>query len=333
MTYDIYGLGNALVDMEFQIRDDFLEAFHITTGHMTLVDEDRQSELIENLADREAIRASGGSAANTLIGITHLGATGFYSCRVAADEAGQYFIDDLNRAGIDTNSHDQATDGITGKCLVLITPDAERSLNTFLGVSAALDVGDLNESALRASRCLYVEGYLASSPSARAAAIHAHEIAVDSGVTTALTLSDPSMVELFRDELEAMLGNGVDHLFCNEEEALQWCRTDRLDVALSELKDIARSLNITLGAKGSLTFDGHVQHHVSGFEVSAVDTTGAGDIFAGACLWALLKDHELTAAAHFGNYAASQLVTNYGARLSPEGYRELARSYPGQLNL
>ena len=328
MAYDIYAVGNALVDMEFQIRDDFLQAFHIAKGHMTLVDEERQAELIENLADREPIRSSGGSAANTLIGITHLGATGFYSCRVAGDEAGQYFIDDLNRAGIDTNPHDHTTDGATGKCLVLITPDAERSLNTFLGISASLDVDDLNESALRASCYLYIEGYLASSPSARAAAIHAHELAMDSGVTTALTLSDPSMVEIFRDELEAMLGNGVDHLFCNEEEALQWCRTDRMDVALSELKDIARSLNITLGAEGTLTFDGQVQRHVSGFQVSAVDTTGAGDIFAGACLWALLKGHELTEAARFGNYAASQLVTSYGARLSPKGYRDLLRTYP-----
>lgn len=333
MAYDIYGLGNALVDMEFQIRDDFLRAFDIAKGHMTLVDEDRQFELIENLADRKAIRSSGGSAANTLIGIAHLGAASFYSCRVAGDEAGRYFIDDLNRAGIDTNPHDRATAGVTGKCLVLITPDAERSMNTFLGISAALSVDDLNESALRASRYLYIEGYLASSPSACAAAIHAHELAEDSDVTTALTLSDPSMVELFRDELEAMLGNGVDHLFCNEEEALQWCRTDRLDVALRELKDIARCLNVTLGAEGTLTFDGHVQHQVNGFPVSAVDTNGAGDIFAGACLWAMLKGHELSAAARFGNYAASQLVANYGPRLSPQGYRELLRSYPGELNL
>ncbi|MEE9255034.1 MAG: adenosine kinase, partial [Pseudomonadales bacterium] len=256
MGYDVYGLGNALVDMEYQITDDFLRAFAIQKGHMTLVDETRQSELIENLTDHPTTRSSGGSAANTLISINHFGATTFYSCRVAGDEAGQYFIGDLNRAGVHTNPHDDTVAGVTGKCLVLVTSDAERSMNTFLGISEALGVDDLNEPALRAARYLYIEGYLASSPSGRAAAVHAREVAQRCGVATAITLSDPSMVEIFRDELETMLGNGVDRLFCNEEEALQWCRTDRMDMALTELKDIARSVHVTLGADGSLVFDG-----------------------------------------------------------------------------
>ena len=330
MSYDIYGLGNALVDIEYQIADEFLRAFTIPKGHMTLVDAQRQSELMDNLTGRPTTRASGGSAANTLISVNHFGATTFYSCRVAGDEAGQYFIDDLNRAGVHTNPHDDGVNGTTGKCLVLITPDAERSMSTFLGISEALSVDHLNEAALRTSRYLYIEGYLASSPSGRAAAIRAHEIAEHYGVATAITLSDPSMVELFRDGLETMLGNGVDHLFCNEEEALQWCRSDRVDVALTELKDIARSVHVTLGAEGSLAFDGHTAHRVPGFQVSAVDTTGAGDIFAGACLWALLEGNDANVAARFGNYAASHLVTHYGARLSAKGYRELLHSYPSR---
>lgn len=328
MGHDVYGLGNALVDMEYQVGDEFLRAFSIPKGHMTLVDEARQFELTANLEDRPPKRSSGGSAANTMISINHFGARTFYSCRVAGDDTGRYFIDDLNRAGVDTNPHDDALDGVTGRCLVLVTPDAERSMNTFLGVSAELEVGDLNESALRASRYLYIEGYLASSPSARAATMHAREVATDNDVMTTITLSDPSMVELFRGELEAMLGDGVDHLFCNEEEALQWCGTDRIDIALAELKDIARTLHITLGAQGSLAFDGQSAHRVAGFHVHAVDTNGAGDIFAGACLWAILQGHDLSEAARFGNYAAARLVTDYGARLSPRGYRELVRSYP-----
>lgn len=328
MAYDVYGLGNALVDMEYQIPDAFLSTYAIRKGHMTLVDEARQAELMGNLADRVVERSSGGSAANTLISISHLGADTFYSCRVAGDELGRYFIHDLNRAGIATNPHDEAAEGVTGKCLVMVTPDAERTMNTFLGVSEALSVTDLNEEALTASRYVYIEGYLASSPSGRAAAIHARSLAEQAGVTTTITLSDPTMVEIFREGLEEMLGDGVGHLFCNEEEALQWCQTDRIDIALNELKDVARRVNITLGARGSLAFNGHSAHQVAGFPVTPVDTNGAGDIYAGACLWALLQGHELTAAARFGNYAASRLVTCYGARLTPEGYRRLRTTYP-----
>jgi fructokinase len=319
--YDIYGLGNALVDMEFAIDDRFLSTHEIAKGHMTLVDEERIDHLLNNLAEFPVKRASGGSAANTLIAAQAMGAATFYSCKVAGDETGAYFVEDLTRVGVDTNPHGTVAAGTSGRCLVLVTPDAERSMNTFLGISDQLAEPEMNEAALRASKALYIEGYLSSSESARHAAVRCREMAEDNGTRVALTLSDPSMVEFFREPLELMLGNGVDHLFCNEEEALGWAGTDRLDVAVAELKDIARSLNITLGARGSLVVNNDSQAEVPGYPVKAIDTNGAGDIYAGACLYGWSQGMSDAAAAALGNFAASRLVTHYGARLSEEGYR------------
>jgi sugar/nucleoside kinase (ribokinase family) len=195
-------------------------------------------------------------------------------------------------------------------------------MNTFLGISTRLGTGDLDEQALRQARYFYAEGYLSSSPDSLAAAVTAREQAEAAGVKTAISLSDPSMVELFRDNLVSILGNGVDHLFCNEEEALAWARTDRLDIAVNELKDIGRALNVTLGKRGSLAVANGSQALVPGVEVRAVDTNGAGDIYAGACLYGWCQGMAPEAAAAFGNFAAGCLVQTYGARLRHlEDYR------------
>ena len=250
--YDVYGLGNALVDMEYTIEDSFLAAHDIPKGHMTLVEEPVMDALVEGLDGHAPTRMSGGSAANTLIAVQGFGASTFYSCKVADDETGRHFLQDLDDAGVVTNGNAASEAGKSGRCLVLITPDAERSMNTYLGISSALSELELDEAALSQSRYFYAEGYMSSADGSRQAAIRGREIAENAGVKTAISLSDPSMVEFFRDALVEILGNGVDHLFCNEEEALTWAGTDRVDVAVAELKDIGRNLNITLGAKGSL---------------------------------------------------------------------------------
>ena len=252
MPYDVYGVGNALVDMEHSVDDAYLRDHGVAKGHMTLVDEARMDALLESLDAREAKRMCGGSAANTAYAVCGFGGTGYYSCRVAGDEAGAYFLAEIGAAGVDTNPHDPRASGKTGRCLVLVTADAERSMNTCLGVSETLDPGDINAEALAAATYLYIEGYLASSGSGRAAAVHAREVAETEGVRTSMTLSDPAMVEFFRDSLTTMLGNGVHQLFCNEEEALAWTRTDRIDIAANELCDIAPCVNITLGSAGCL---------------------------------------------------------------------------------
>jgi fructokinase len=313
--FDVYGLGNALVDMEFTVDDSFLARHGVDKGHMTLVDEPRLDALLEHLDELTPARASGGSAANTLIAAQAFGTRTYYSCKVASDDTGRFFVDDLRRIGVATNPHPADVPGKSGRCLVLVTPDAERSMSTFLGVSGNLAVDQVNATALADSRYLYIEGFLASSPTATAAALACREIAQAHGVRTVMTLSDASMVAHFRDSLLTMLGNGVDHLFCNEEEALDWAHTDRLDIAANELKDIARAVNITIGARGSLVVTGREQHTVAGFPVQPVDTNGAGDIYAGACLHGWCRDMPAEAAARFGNFAASRLILRYGARL------------------
>ena len=329
-SYDVYGIGNALVDMEYSVDDAYLADHAMPKGHMTLVDEPRMEELLASLESLSPKRMCGGSAANTAYAVQGFGGASFYSCRVSGDEVGAYFLSEIGAAGVDTNPHDPDVEGKSGRCLILVTDDAERSMNTFLGISETLDTGDINVDALARSQYLYIEGYLASSVTGRAAAVRTREIAQEQGVRTSLTLSDPSMVEIFRDGLTQMLGNGVHQLFCNAEEALAWTRTDRVDIAANELKDIAPFVNITLGEEGSLVLSPEGRRQVPGFTVSAVDTTGAGDIYAGACLYAITQEGSPAAAAKFANYAAAQLVTHLGARLSNvEAYASVRTSFPG----
>ncbi len=325
--FQIYGIGAALVDMEFPVDDSFLSRHRIAKGHMTLVEEDRLEALLSELEEPPR-RASGGSAANTIYAAQAMGARTFYSCKVAGDPTGAYFIEALNRIGATTNPHPEDAPGISGRCLVLVTPDAERSMNTYLGISAELSRAEVNEQALRDAELLYVEGYLASSPSGRDAAMHCRELATEAGLRTSITLSDPAMVQHFRSELESMLGNGVDNLFCNEEEALNWARTDRLDIALNELQDIGRNLYVTLGAQGSMVVTADGRTSVPGFQVKALDTNGAGDIYAGACMYGWFAGMPPAMAARLGNFAAARLVTRYGARLpDPAEYKALLKDF------
>jgi fructokinase len=316
MNYDVYGLGNALVDMEFRIDDGFLRRHGIDKGHMTLVAEERLDQLTAALHEYTPERMSGGSAANAIIAVQGFGGRTFYSCRLADDPTGRHFLSDLNSAGVATNRNALTEDvpGKSGRCLVLVTPDAERSMNTFLGISTALNTGDIDEAALARSKYFYAEGYLSSADSSLAAAVAARELAESAGVKTAISLSDPSMVTYFRDNLTRILGNGVDHLFCNEEEALSWAGTDRLDLAVRELRDIGRTVCITLGRRGCLLVTGRDAIAVPGFTANAVDTNGAGDIFAGACLYGWCAGMDDAEAAAFGNFAAAQLIQTYGAR-------------------
>ena len=325
MRYDIYGIGNALVDLEYAVDESTLAAERIPKGHMTLVDEERMQALEARLlaeSDEQGPREqrlSGGSAANTVYAVQAFGGRGFYSCRVADDETGRHFLADMAAAGIRT-AGERPAEGPSGRCLTLVTTDAERTMATCLGVSAALAPQDVDEAQLARSSLLYIEGYLAAADGGAAAAVLAREIAESEHVQTSLSLSDPSMVEHCRAGLERMLGNGVHRLFCNEEEALSWAGTDRLDIAAAELGDIAPLLHITLGARGSLAIRRGKNELAAPFPIAppaqAVDTTGAGDIYAGGVIHAMQNGAEPVAAARFGNFVASHLVTRHGARLS-----------------
>lgn len=255
--YHVYGIGNALVDMEFEVHDEFFGKYGIDKGVMTLVDEPRQHRLIAHLDAFAGKKACGGSAANTIIAVSYFGGKSFYSCKVANDELGDFYIRDLQAAGVDSNlGNGSRKDGITGKCLVMVTPDAERTMNTFLGITETFSVDELHQDALINSEYLYIEGYLVTSDTGRHAAIEARRIAEENGVKTALTFSDPAMVKFFRDGLAGMIGKRVDLLFCNEHEAKTWAGSDSLDEAVAALKKVADTFAITLGGRGALVYDG-----------------------------------------------------------------------------
>lgn len=315
--YHIYGLGSALVDTEIAVTDSFLQQANIEKGQMTLVDEARQHELLDLLQDHlvGSKRASGGSAANSIIAASYFGARAYHSCKVADDDNGHFYLRDLADAGVDANFHGSKDSGITGKCLVMITPDAERTMNTFLGISETLAQQDVDLDALADSEYLYMEGYLVTSDSARAAAIEAGKLARQHGVKIALSLSDPGMVEFFAPGLREMMGEQVDMLFCNEDEALMWTGASNVAQAAEQLKTDAATFAITLGGDGALVYDGTQLITIEPYKVTAIDTNGAGDMFAGAFLYAISHGHDFASAGKLACRSAAELVCAYGPRL------------------
>ena len=327
--YHIYGLGAALVDTEIEVQDSDLQELAIDKGLMTLVDEHRQQLLLEHLSDHltTSKRASGGSAANTIIAASYFGASTCYACKVADDDNGRFYLQDLSEAGVHHSSNSQLPAGTTGKCLVLITPDAERSMNTFLGISETIGTDNLDPAAIADSDYLYIEGYLVTSASGRPAAIRAREIAEQAGIKTAISLSDPGMVQFFRDGLQEMIGERVNLLFANKEEALGWTDSDDIETACDRMKTSADCFAITLGAEGALIFDGDKLHKVNSTAVEAIDTNGTGDMFAGAFLYALNQGWSYPQAGEFACRAAGQVVSQFGPRLRPEQHQAILSDF------
>ncbi|MDA7852504.1 adenosine kinase [Porticoccaceae bacterium] len=320
--YHVCGLGNALVDTEIEVTEKNLNELNIEKGLMTLVDEERQDFLQASLSDHLVMskRACGGSAANTVISLSQFGGKSFLSCKVANDDNGQFYMQDLLDNGVDHNAHAQISEGITGKCLVMITDDADRTMNTFLGISSELSSADIDAEAISNSEYLYIEGYLVTGESSLHAIHEACDIARQAGTKIALSLSDPGIVEHFHASLKSIVGNGVDLLFCNEQEALNWCQTDDLDQALEHLQDSAAQFAVTLGSNGSVVFDGNDYLRAAAQPVTAIDTNGAGDMFAGAYLYGLTHGYSCLSAAVFANRAASAVVGQYGPRLHSAEY-------------
>lgn len=327
--YHIYGIGAALVDTEITLTDTDLTRMAVAKGVMTLVDEERQNVLLDYLSDHlvASHRASGGSAANTIIAASYFGCDNFYSCKVANDENGSFYLNDIHAAGVATPTHITPPAGITGKCLVMITPDAERTMNTFLGISETLSVNELDVDAIAQSHYVYIEGYLVSSATGRAAAIELRKHAEANNTRTALSLSDPAMVQFFHDGLVAMIGNGVDLIFCNRDEAIGFTKTHNIEDACEALKKYCKQFAITCGGEGALVFDGKELIQVAATATTPVDTNGAGDMFAGAFLYAINQGKNFQTAGEFANLAAAKVVSQFGPRLKPEQYEELKVSF------
>ncbi|MEY3124614.1 MAG: hypothetical protein RLZZ573_1134 [Pseudomonadota bacterium] len=314
--YDLYAIGNALVDSEYEVTDAQLTAMAVEKRHMTLIDAERRADLLAAVHGMHTRRTGGGSAGNTVVALAQLGGKAFYSCRVADDELGAFYREDLTTNGVATNlTHTKSPQGQTGSCMVMVTPDAERSMSTFLGATADIDHTALHPKDIAKSKVYYMEGYLAASPTGLDAALKGREIAKSAGVALAATLSDMSMINYCRPGLEAMVGDGLDYLFCNEEEAQVWCGSQDLDAICAQVGKLARVVCLTRSAKGCIVLeDGH-QTAVPAAPVKALDTNGAGDMFAGAFLYAITQGHDHIQAAWLANQSAGR---GYTVRQPPE---------------
>ena len=319
--YNIYGIGGALVDTEVEVSDKFLAHAKIDKGVMTLVDESRQRELLQALSakDLTLLKKCGGSVCNSVVAASSLGSKTFFSGKVADDADGELYISDLKRAGVDFHSAGQDP-GTTGKCLVMVTEDAERTMNTFLGSSATLSAKEIDQEALKNSEWLYVEGYLVTDEARTRATKQAVDFAKEHGIKIAISLSDPFVVDVFGEALRTVLGSGVDLIFCNKDEALAFTGSNDLVSAIEKLKLITKTFAITDGANGAIIYDGNWVSRSEGAPAKAIDTNGAGDIFAGAFLYAITSGKSYDWAAKLANDCAARVVAKFGPRLELEEF-------------
>lgn len=312
-TYDVIGVGNAIVDVLSPTEDGFLQEHGLDKGMMTLIDTDRARQLYDAMGP--GVEVSGGSAANTLAGLASLGGNGAYVGKVRNDTLGGVFHHDINAIGVDYRTP-AATEGeSTARCLIFVTPDAQRTMQTYLGVSIQLGPNDIDEGAVQDSQITYLEGYLFDPPEAKQAFVKAAEIAHAAGRKVALTLSDPFCVDRHRAEFMHLISGHVDIVFANEEETKSLFEVDDFDEALQQMRGHCEIAAMTRSEKGSVIVAGDDIHVVDAAPVDRViDTTGAGDLFAAGFLYGLTQGRELSDCGRIGGLAAAEIIGHYGAR-------------------
>ena len=313
LKYDVAGIGNALVDVIANADDAFLKTEAIQKGGMTLVDAERADTLYSRMG--EAIESSGGSCANTIAGLASLGGKGAFFGKVKDDQLGQVFIHDVQTLGVAFPAS-IANDGPpTGRCLVLVTPDAQRSMSTFLGAAQNLTPDDIDDDVIKSSAITYMEGYLWDQPSAKEAFLKAARVAREAGRIVALTLSDSFCVDRFRPEFLKLAKDEVDLLFANEAEILSLYEVDSFDEALERVRKDCKFAALTRSELGAvIVADGDV-HKVAAEKVTTVvDTTGAGDLFAAGFLYGLSRGYKPDHCGKLGVMAAAEIITHYGPR-------------------
>ncbi|MCA9090680.1 MAG: adenosine kinase [Planctomycetaceae bacterium] len=313
MSLDVYGVGNALVDIQAHVSDETLVALDYAKGMMTLVDDDAQQQVLAKLDGIDVSRCAGGSAANTIVGIADFGGKSAYVGKTASDEVGEFFLQDMRKMGVRIEVPPAA--GQSGTCVVLITDDAQRTMLTSLGVSATLSPDDINEDEIRQARYVYIEGYLFAGEPTRSAALKAIEVAQKHGVKIAFTVSDPFLIQYHKDEFWKLIKGPVDLLFCNLEEARALTgKHDAVDCA-HEIHKHAENVALTLGGDGSLLMHEGQAIPIEGVSVKAIDTTGAGDMYAAGILYGITNGLTWKQSGHLASHAAARIVSQLGARL------------------
>ena len=317
--YDVFGIGNALVDCVILVTEKFLEENNIEKGVMTLVDDEKQKSIIEKIKNSDPFIQSGGSVTNSVYTLSQLGGSGYQSFLISDDEHGKLFLEDLNKSGINiSNESYYLGEGMTGSCLVLTTPDAERTMNTCLAVSSKYSIENINFDDLAISRYLYIEGYLVTSELAIDAIKKSIAFCKKNDVKISLTFSDLSMVKYFKDKFDEILTEKIDLLFCNKEEALTFTGESDFDKCCSILLKLSHTVVITNGKEGSSIITNSQKIKIKPHPVQAVDTVGAGDTFAGAFLYGINNGLDFENAGNLASKLSSKVVTKLGPRLDKE---------------
>jgi len=313
VQYDVLGIGNAIVDVLSPAEDAFIEQEGLSKGSMTLIDAERAKSLYAAMGSGREI--SGGSAANTMVGLAQLGGTAAFIGRVRNDQLGGIFRHDLTSAGVDFVTPQATVGPPTAQCLVLVTPDAQRTMNTFLGACVHISPDDVDPEVVANARVTYLEGYLWDMPPAKEAFLKAAEIAHTAGREVSLTLSDSFCVDRHRESFLELVEQHVDILFANEDEMLSLYQVDRFDDALQRVRGHCKIAALTRSAKGAVILSGDEVHVIDAEPIDAVvDTTGAGDLFAAGFLRGYTQGLGLEASGRLGAIAAAEIISHYGAR-------------------
>ena len=311
--FDVTGIGNAIVDVLAHADDGFLEAEGLIKGAMTLVEADDARKLYGKIGT--AIECSGGSAANTIAGLASLGGVGAFIGKVHDDQLGEVFRHDIRALGVVFDSEPTDDGPPTATSMILVTPDAQRTMLTFLGACVNLGPGDVDEELIAASKITYLEGYLWDRPSAKEAFVKAADTAHQAGRKVSLSLSDPFCVDRHRDEFRDLAEHHVDILFANEEEIMSLYQTDDFDTALGHVRGHCEIAALTRSEKGSVIVNGEDSHAIEAEAVANLtDTTGAGDAYAAGFLYGVTAGRSLSDCARIGGICAAEVISHLGAR-------------------
>jgi len=311
--FDVLGIGNAIVDVISRSDDAFLGKHGLVKGSMMLIDEERAEQLYAGMGP--GVEVSGGSCGNTMAGIASFGGKGAYIGKVRNDQLGGVFGHDLKATGVSFETP-PATDGpATARCLILVTPDAQRTMNTYLGACTGLGPADIDARLVASAQVTYVEGYLWDAPAAKQAVLKAFDAARAAGRQVSITLSDSFCVHRYREEFRDLIRNKVDILFGNEAEIKALYEVETFERALAEVRKEAKIAALTRSEKGSVVIKGDETYEVPAAPVAkVVDTTGAGDLYAAGFLFGFTHGKPLAECARLGGIAAAEVISHVGAR-------------------
>ena len=328
--YKVYGLGNSLLDYEYLVHDSMLNKLEIKKGTMLLNEFDKHQEIHKFVREKAKIQKiiPGGSVANSIYSMSQFGSNVCFTGKVSNDETGNKFIESLNNSNVVTNIS-QVNDSTSGECLVLITPDNERTMNTYLGSSSKLYKDDISNNLITDSKYLLIEGYLVSGQSTLDSCHHAIKLANRANRKIIITLSDPNIVNFFHEEILNIIKKNMDIIFCNEQEALNISKSTDIDEAIAILKKYTNKLIITLGEKGVIYTDNTDTINIDGHNVQSKDFTGAGDMFLGAFMHFYDDSkNNIKESLSFANKCASEIIQVYGAKFEDvSNYKSLINRF------